>query len=123
MFSLHISNNGNKLDVVYGGHFDLSQAEQFYAQAQEIVPGLKKGFIVVTDFSSLEQMDISACPFIENVMDVLNGRGVSMVVRIIPDREKDIGFNIMSLFHYSSEVAMHTFKSRAEAEEYLNKKS
>jgi hypothetical protein len=68
-------------------------------------------------------MDISASSFIEKVMDLLNKSGVSRVIRIIPDQEKDIGFNIMSLFHYSDQVAVHTYKSYSEAEKYSPRKT
>lgn len=123
MFSLEISDQGKRLDVLYSGHFDLSQGEQFCAHIQKLIPRLKKGFIIVADLSSLEYMDNNARPFIEKAMDILNSAGVSKVIRIVPDREKDIGFSIMSLFHYSSHVALHTFKSCSEAQAHLCKKS
>jgi len=116
MFRLSIDNKGNKLVITFKDYFDLQQAEQFYAEIQKIVPKLKKDFSVLTDLSSLERMDISARFFIEKAMDLLNKSGVSKVIRIIPDQRKDIGFNIMSLFHYSAEIDMHTCKSYQEAE-------
>jgi anti-anti-sigma regulatory factor len=118
MFSVEISDNGNKLVIIFGGLVDLPQAEQFYAKIQEAAPRLKKGFILLTDLSSLERMDVNAKSFIEKVMDLLNQSGISRVVRIIPDPEKDIGFNIMSLFHYSARVTVHTYESYPEAEKY-----
>jgi hypothetical protein len=33
----------------------------------------------------------------------------------------DFGFNLMSIFHYSKRVKIHTVRSRQEAQEYLNK--
>lgn len=116
MFSLDIDKENNKLVIAFKDYFDLKQAEQFYASVQKIVPELKKGFTVLTDMSSLERMDLSAKPFIEQVMDLLDKCGVSKVIRIIPDQGKDIGFKIMSLFHYSAQVPIHTYKSHQEAE-------
>lgn len=110
------------MDISYEGHFDLSEAQQFYAQIAEQSAQLRKGFILVTDLTLLEQMELNACPYIEKAMDVLNTAGVSKVVRIIPDQGKDIGLTIMSLFHYSSRVAVHTFKTHSEAECYVHKK-
>ena len=115
MFSLSVDEKGNKLVITFKDYFDLKQSEQFYAHVQKIVPKLKKGFSVLTDLSSLEHMEISAKLFIEKVMDLLNKHGVSMVIRIIPDKKKDIGFSIMSLFHYSAKVPIHTYKSYQEA--------
>lgn len=74
---------------------------------------------MLADLSSLERMDISARFFIEKAMDLLNKSGVSKVIRIILDQKKDIGFNIMSLFHHSAEVGIHTYKSYREAEEHF----
>ena len=119
MFSLSVDNKDNKLVVVYKDFFDFREAEQLYAEIQESVPKLKKGFIVLADFSSLERMDINAKQSIEKIMELLNKSGVSKVIRVIPDPKKDIGFNIMSLFHYSAGVAIHTYKSYREAEKHL----
>jgi len=119
MFSLTAGKDGNELVIIFGGCFDLRQAEQFYKQASEVVPKLNKGFSVLTDMSSLERMDIGAKPCIEKTMDLLNKHGVSKVIRIIPDRGKDIGLSILSLFHYSAGVAVHVCKSYQEAEGYF----
>lgn len=119
MFNLSTDAKGNKLVITFKGHFDLRQAEQFYAELQKDIPKLKKGFIVFTDLSSLERMDMSARALIEKAMDLFNKSGVSKVVRIIPDQEKDIGFNIMSIFHYSTEIPIHTYKTYQEAKEHF----
>lgn len=119
MFSITPENDGRKLVITFSGNFDLAQGEQFLKGIYGIVPKLAKGFSVLTDLSLLEHMDINAGLYIERVMDLLNKGGVTKVVRVIPDQEKDIGFNIMSLFHYSPEVAIITCKSYQESEEYF----
>ncbi len=119
MFNLSLEKEGRVLVITFTGLFDLRQAEEFYSEAKKIAPKLKKGFIVLTDMSSLERMEISAKPFIEKTMDLLNQSGVSKVIRVIPDQEKDIGFTIMSLFHYSAEVPIHTYKFHHEAQEHF----
>jgi hypothetical protein len=40
---------------------------------------------------------------------------VETVVRVIPDPHKDIGLNIMSLFHYRRRVRIITCETLAEA--------
>ena len=122
MFYLRIDDKGDKLVISYEDYFDYSQAERFFADLQKIAPKLKRGFLLVVDLSSLERMDPSAGVFIEKAMDLLNASGVSKVIRIIPDETKDIGFDIMSAFHYSHNVIMHTFKSLQEAERYSGEK-
>jgi len=41
--------------------------------------------------------------------------GVELVVRVIPDPHKDIGFNILSLFHYRRRVRIVTCPTLEEA--------
>jgi hypothetical protein len=48
-------------------------------------------------------------------MDLCNKHGIEMVVRVIPDPQKDIGLNILSLFHYRRRVRIVTCKTLAEA--------
>jgi hypothetical protein len=48
-------------------------------------------------------------------MDAVAEKEVGMVVRVIPDPHKDIGFNILSQFHYGPKTKLATFESLAEA--------
>jgi len=53
-------------------------------------------------------------------MDFLAGKKVARVVRVVPHPHKDIGFNLMSRFHYGKEVRIATFESLTEAREFLD---
>ncbi len=70
---------------------------------------------LLTDLSGLESMDVGCLPYIRRVMDLLNKKGLQMVVRIIPDPRKDIGLNILSLFHYRRGVQIVTCETPEEA--------
>lgn len=118
MFTLHKNTKNNKLLIRFKGHFDVKQAEQLYDKIKKSAPELEKGFEVLVDLSLLDEMDLDAAEFIEMTMDLLNAGGVSKVIRIIPDESKDIGFKIMSIFHYSRNVAIRTYKSYQEAKKY-----
>ena len=107
------------LTIVFKDVVDGKQAEKLYKELQQLAPKLKKGFKILTDLSSLEIIEMEAHIPIEKAMDLCNQHGVSKVIRITPDPSKDIGFNIMSLFHYSQDVIIHTYKSFEEALEYL----
>jgi hypothetical protein len=48
-------------------------------------------------------------------MELFHGHGVKLIVRIIPDPKRDIGFNIMSLFHYPRTVHIVTVTTAEEA--------
>jgi hypothetical protein len=80
-----------------------------------LLPDLRPGFRLLTDMSSLESMDLACVPYIKQLMDLCNKHGIEMVVRVIPDPQKDIGLNILSLFHYRRRVRIVTCKTLAEA--------
>ena len=53
-------------------------------------------------------------------MDLLDEAGVSLVVRVIPDPKKDIGMNILSLFHYRNRPRVVTCARMIEAAKELS---
>ncbi|MFA5088918.1 MAG: hypothetical protein WC552_07785 [Candidatus Omnitrophota bacterium] len=122
MFSLSTTHDRNQLNIIFRDHFDIRQGEQFYAQLKEMVPQLQKGFRVLTDMSSLGRIDLEAKKFLKESMELLSRSGVSEVVRIIPDQSKDIGFNIMSLFHYPPGTRIHIYRSIQEANGHFSGK-
>jgi len=64
-------------------------------------------------------MDYACAPLIDEAMDLIDCRGVSLVVRIVPDPKKDIGFRVMSMFHYRPEVNVVTVETVEEAQRVL----
>ncbi len=119
MLKINFDHAHNRVVIIMGQHFIAAEAEELYSAVKQMAPRLKKGFSVITDLSSLEAMDTNTHHFIEKTMELLNQCGISKVVRIIPDPTKDIGLNIMSLFHYSRDVMIHNCKTLKEAEELL----
>ena len=79
------------------------------------VRDLRPGFSLLTDLSQLESMDPLCVPSIDRTMDLFREHGVKLVVRIIPDPKRDVGFNIMSLFHYPRSLRIVTVTTAAEA--------
>ncbi len=107
------------LSVIYCGHVT---AEEFGPALGEIEAGLAKlepGFRLLTDLGGLEAMDYACAPLIDQAMDMINARGVSTVVRIVPDPKKDIGFRVMSYFHYGPQVNIITCETLEEAQRAL----
>lgn len=119
MFKVIADRKANQLIMILAGHFSFKDAEDLYRETCEILPEVQRGFSCRTDLSLLTRMDPKTRFVLEKLMDLLNENGVSKVIRIIPDQSRDIGFNIMSLFHYSEQVAIHTFKSMEEAEKHF----
>lgn len=83
------------------------------------IAGMKPGFTVLADLSDLEQMELDCVPHITRLMDLFRQAGVGRVVRVIPDRSKDIGFTLLSHTHYRGAVPVETVASRAEVEQRL----
>jgi hypothetical protein len=76
---------------------------------------LPPGFRLLVDLGRLESTDPACTPEIGRIMELLDRSGVGMVVRVIPDSNKDIGLNILSLFHYPHHPQVVTCKNMAEA--------
>ena len=60
-------------------------------------------------------MDPAAGRHIAKIMDALAEKGVVSVTRVMPDPHKDIGLNILSQFHYGTNVKIATFETLADA--------
>ena len=76
---------------------------------------LAPGFRLLTDLSHLEFMDIDCEAEIACVMELCAQKGISSVVRVIPEPKKDIGFNILTALHYGRQVRVSTCASLEEA--------
>ena len=86
----------------YIGHVGLEDWQRNYAILAETLADLSPGFRLLTDFSRLESMDIACVPEIGKAMELLETLQVGLIVRLLPDPAKDIGFNIISAFHYKN---------------------
>ena len=58
-------------------------------------------FRLLVDLGRLESMDLACVPELGRAMEMVDAHGVGLVVRVIPDPGKDIGFNILTIFHYT----------------------
>lgn len=80
-----------------------------------LLADLPAGFRILADLGGLDSMDAACAVEIGKIMEMCDHRGVERVVRLIPDPKKDIGLNILSLFHYRPGLPVVTCKSLAEA--------
>jgi anti-anti-sigma regulatory factor len=109
----------NTVIVEFEGNVDAEQAKQFFADLEKVRPKPEKDFKLLTDFSLVDVMDFNVKREIEKAMDLFNAQGVTEIIRVIPDANMDIGFNLMSAAHYSKQIKVHTVRSRQEAEAHL----
>jgi hypothetical protein len=76
-------------------------------------------FRLLVDLSRLELMAVDCAPELGRFMELIDRSGVRQVVRVIPDPKKDIGMNILTIFHYRRRPRMVTCTNLIEAAEAL----
>jgi GYF domain 2 len=118
-YTAEVDTENNLLAIRYRHHVKAPAVEHCAAEVEALLKALSPGFRLLVDFTDLESMEVACAPHLERIMELCNERGVSAVVRIIPDPKRDIGFQIMSRFHYGPDVQIKTCQSRDEATEIL----
>ncbi len=112
---MRVDSAGGLANVRFVGHVTptdmLAHLDEVRARSSEF----RRGFILLTELTELESMDPDCAPVLSQVMDCFDSYGVSRVVRVVPSARKDIGFNILSLFHYKAGVSVNTCNTSAEA--------
>jgi hypothetical protein len=121
MFEVDIDKAANLLTIRYGGRIGIEEIHLCAERIQAGLGELRPDFRLLTDLTKLESMELECLPEIQRMMDVFNKHGVHTVVRVIPHSHKDIGLNIMSLFHYERRVRIVTCKTVEEAERILGR--
>lgn len=119
MFQTEINQASNLLTIRYTGRVSSSETKRAADEVESVLRGLQPGFRLLNDMTALESMDLGSVPHLEKMMDACNRKQVGLVVRVIPDPHKDIGMNIMSLFHYHRGVRIVTCETLAEAQQAL----
>jgi hypothetical protein len=119
MITFDVDQSRKLLLIRYHGLVAADETEKGLEQIRAGLAQLQSGFRLLADLTELEKMDVGCAPFIEKAMDLCNEKGASLVVRVIPDPHRDIGLQIMSIFHYRGGTQIITCQSMAEAEEIL----
>ena len=123
MIKFEVDEPKRLLTIRYRGVVRPEETEKGLEQIRNDLAKLQRGFRLLVDLSELQSLDVGCAPFIEKAMDMCNEKGASMVVRVIPDPHRDIGLQIMSIFHYGADVQILTCQTLAEAEEILRDES
>ncbi len=85
------------------------------AELAAVLQEFSPGFRYLVDFSQLVAMDADCAVEIGLTMDFIREAGVGQLARVIPDPTKDIGINILTLFHYPHELKVTNHETLAEA--------
>ena len=121
MVKIELDQSRNLFIIRYSDHVGPDETERALADVRLTLDKVDRSFRLLVDLLQLQSMDVLCAPHIENAMDLFNEKGVSQIIRIIPDPRRDIGLQIMSYFHYSGDVRIVTCESMDEAMNLLAK--
>src|SRR5260370_11595178 len=118
---------GNEVDRSEGllkisgaGDSTPEEARSCLENLQSLLTDMRPGFRLFADLSGLRSMPTTTAPYIGQIMDSCAEKGVELVVRLLPaEPSKDIGFAIMSHFHYAPDIRIVTCAPMEEAASYL----
>jgi hypothetical protein len=119
MFLATVNQPKQLLYLSFIGRVGVKELERGHADIVNLLAALPSGFRLLTDLSRLESMELDCAVEIGKEMELFEQKGVGLVVRVIPDPTKDIGMNILSLFHYHHRPHTVTCRSMVEAAERL----
>ena|SRR5258708_6663070 len=120
MVQVEVDKPKNLLLINYCGRVDAEQTQQGVEKIASALGDLSTGFRMLADLSGLDEMDTACAKHIRKAMDLCNHKGVQQIVRVIPDPSKDIGLNILSIFHYRRGVRIVTCETLEEGLEALS---
>jgi hypothetical protein len=102
------------------GRVQLEEMAPARQEVETLLAELSPGFRLLTDLGRLDSISVDCAPKIGEVMELCDQKGVSLVVRVIPEGSKDIGLNILSLFHYAHRPRTVTCETMQQAAEALS---
>jgi hypothetical protein len=115
MYSVEIDETKRFLVISATGHVPKEEVKAAAEKVRQLVRDAEPGLHALTDLRWLTSMDPGAAIYVANIMEILQEKQVASVTRIVPDSHKDIGFNILSHFHYKPSVQIYTVETLAEA--------
>jgi len=108
------------LYVSYIGEVRAGDLRRSREEVTALLAELKPGFRLLVDLTLLASMSSDCSAGIGELMELMDQRGVGLVVRVIPDPKKDIGLNILTLFHYRRRPRLVNCRKLLEATRELS---
>ncbi len=117
VFVLLVTSNKSRrlLHIRYIGRVQPAEFEGSREDLTTQLGELPPGFRLLADFSQLESMELDCEAELGRMMELIGRAGVGLVVRVIPDPSKDIGMNILTVFHYPHRLRVVACKNLVEA--------
>ena len=115
MYTVEIDEAKRLIVITATGDVSKADVKGVAERVRESLVDAEPGVRALTDLRRMKSMDPASAPHIAEIMDLLMGKGVISVTRVVADPKKDIGFNILSRFHYGDRVQISTFDNMADA--------
>lgn len=117
---LAASNKARRLlHLSYIGRVSVEDLQQGSKELIALLAELPADLRILVDLERLESMDTGCAKILGKMMEVMEQHGMELIVRVIPDPTKDIGFNLISRFHYRRSPRTVTCKTMVEAAKLL----
>jgi anti-anti-sigma regulatory factor len=108
------------LCLSYIGKVDPTELERCREDIKALLAELEPEFNILVDLTHLESMGLDCVAAIGRNMEMVDQAGVRTIVRVIPDPYKDIGMNILSIFHLPHRPRIVTCENMVEAARALS---
>lgn len=114
MFRVSIDKPNQIVKIAFCGLVTPNELAKGRDELVQLLQDVTHGFEVLTDLSQLHSMPLECALEMGKIMELCDSKGVRQVTRIIPDQRKDIGFNILSIFHYKNNPRIITLDKADE---------
>jgi anti-anti-sigma regulatory factor len=114
---LLVTSNQSK-QLLYLNFVGIVRPEEFSSGRADLtaqLAGLSPGFRYLVNLTDLEFMGVDCMVELGRMMELIGQAGVGLLVRVIPDPSKDIGMNILTIFHYPHRLRVVNCQNLAEA--------
>ena len=120
MFLATVNKPKRLLHLSFIQHVQAEDLKRGREDVAALLADLPAGFRLLTDLERLESMDAACAKEVGRLMELCAQKGVGIVVRVIPDPQKDIDFNILAIFHYAHRQQAVTCANMEEAGKVLS---
>ena len=99
----------------YSHHVEADEMRRCLGTVRDLLEKMHPGFQLLTDLSSLDSMEPECAPYIAEIMNLCSAKKIETAVSVVPDPKKDIGYQLLSLFHYDPQVQPRVYDNLADA--------
>lgn len=120
MFVAEINKAHRLLKITVADHVATEDARLCLQRPQSLLADVQPGFRLVSDLSGIKSLSADTAPYIGQIMELCAAKGLKSVIRVLPSETRnDIGYAILSQFHYGPAVRIVVFKNAEEAASHL----